>query len=426
MISELEIRNTRKAIQTAISEIAETNISITERVFQSFNINGKHDIPSINRIYSNLFHTFPALQVLYEDLSLDLSNIRDYHMPNMAKPRTKLSIYYSDKSKWKKKLNYLFYQKRNHIHRRKYSAIGNKIISENNLNLNNLIKGILLGGNFAGKPNKLISNMHYEIYNNKLHKFYTKIYNNFSEHLVFKIDEISKIDPSYDDQQFIIYYENNKVKIKPFAAFSLNTIGSDVSESMLARTNIIQNGIFNQDQILELEDMINKNALEHDFQRFFEINPSFITALGDYKAIHSQLVLKEENGSDLIPDFFLEKIDSNLTDICDLKRANVKLKRIQKNRNRFANSIYEAIAQLSFYRDWFEDKRNRDLFFNNTKLKSYRPKVILVIGRNQDYYNDIERIKLEGQIPSWVNIKTYDNILSKARYMNSLVTGANK
>ena len=96
----------------------------------------------------------------------------------------------------------------------------------------------------------------------------------------------------------------------------------------------------------ELEYLINSSSKEEAFQKFFEVNPEFLLALGDYRSIHSQLVLHEDDGRRLVPDFFLEKMAGRFADIVDLKRANVELVRLQRNRVRFRDAVQEPFPNL--------------------------------------------------------------------------------
>jgi len=176
------------------------------------------------------------------------------------------------------------------------------------------------------------------------------------------------LDPSANSQQFALEWDGQKIRIRPFGLWG----GYQLQESPLpdgslwvARGNVIQPATtFSEEAIDELEYLIAKDALERDFQTFFELNPEFLIALGDYIRIHPQLILREDDGRRLIPDFFLEKLNSDFSDICDLKRPTSELVRYQKNRFRFRDVVRQAVAQLEHYRDWFEDKANRDKFYN--------------------------------------------------------------
>jgi len=212
--------------------------------------------------------------------------------------------------------------------------------------------------------------------------------------------------------------EGNKIRLKPFTQFSINQIENPYFEKSgslwQARSNVFEKydpGLENA--LLHLEDLINSKARETDFQRFFETNPQFLLLLGNYKKLHSQLILSEDNGSKLIPDFFMEKIDSNFCDILDLKRPTAELVRFQKNRVRFRDCIMEAVSQLEHYRNWFEDKKNRDLFNKTYGLNSLKPQVVVVIGRKQNYYDEVTKIKLESSLPRWVTLTTYDDIVER-------------
>src|SRR5437762_9457151 len=75
----------------------------------------------------------------------------------------------------------------------------------------------------------------------------------------------------------------------------------------IARSNVLQSVEDPQrkapDAFEELLDLPEK-----EFQQFFEANPHFLLTLGDYKRVHPQLILHEDDGGQLVPDFFLEKL----------------------------------------------------------------------------------------------------------------------
>jgi hypothetical protein len=170
----------------------------------------------------------------------------------------------------------------------------------------------------------------------------------------------------------------------------------------------------------ELEELINDQAPELKFQAFFEAHPEFLLALGEYGGLHSQLVVHEDQGGRFVPDFFLEKLDSGFADICDLKRANERLVRVQRRRTRFRDCVAEAIAQLDYYRNWFDDRGDSAAFRDRFGFSTYRPRVVVVIGRTQSYEDDIQRAQLESGLPGWVSLKTYDDILLRAKQWREL------
>ena len=101
----------------------------------------------------------------------------------------------------------------------------------------------------------------------------------------------------------------------------------------------------------------------------------------------------------------------------------MELIRYQKNRMRFRDVILEGIAQLENYRSWFEDKMNRDNFYSKYGLSAYKAKIVLIIGRRDSYYAEVDRLKLESGLPNYVDLKTYDDVIAKARQWRSFVTG---
>jgi hypothetical protein len=186
----------------------------------------------------------------------------------------------------------------------------------------------------------------------------------------------------------------------------------------LARGNAIQVPVegspFGTDALRELESLINSSASEPDFQRFFETHPEFLVALGPYATAHPQLILRREDGSKLIPDIFLERLDTDFCDVLDLKRATVDLVRRQRNRGRFRSTVMEGVAQLEEYRDFFERPTNREVFRSRYAVDAYRPRVVIVIGRRRSFYDDVERIRLETALPAWVVLKSYDDVYAEA------------
>ncbi len=238
---------------------------------------------------------------------------------------------------------------------------------------------------------------------------------------------VEKLDPSYSSQQWILYYDDSGYKIKPFGVWNVNQLDeSPLKDGSLwiARGNVIQPpSRFREEAISELENLINKNALEKDFQDFFERNPEFLLTLGAYKGIHSQLILQEQNGEKSIPDFFLEKLNSDFCDVVDLKRANMELARNQTRRKRFRDAIMEGVAQLEYYRNFFEDKRNREDFRRRYGLQAYRPRIVLIIGRRQNYYDEVESIRTRALLPGHLELRTYDDIVELARHYVKLISG---
>jgi hypothetical protein len=224
----------------------------------------------------------------------------------------------------------------------------------------------------------------------------------------------ARLDARNGDQQFLLYHDGSAVKIRPYGAFGIHVPEDESTPA--ARVNVIQPaGIFGRLELEEFEGLINSDARESAFQEFLERHPHFILATGPYLRAHAHVAMLDGHGTKLIPDFFLERSDRALADICDLKRANVELVRHQRNRERFSGAIHEAVAQLTHYRDFFERAENRSAFKRaNPHLDAYRPRVVIVVGRRSSFEDDLQRVRLESSLPGYVDLRTYDDVLTAA------------
>jgi hypothetical protein len=230
---------------------------------------------------------------------------------------------------------------------------------------------------------------------------------------------VDLLDSSHSHQQWLLEHDGQRYRIRPFApwgVYQFNEAPLKDGSLWVARGNLVQPvTTFSGEAISELEHLINASASERSFQEFFERNPEFLTMLGNYQGIHPQLVLPEDDGGRLVPDFFLEKINSTFCDICDLKLPTKDLKRFQRHRMRFRDAVIEAVAQLEHYRRWFENPKHVETFHKSYGLSAYRPKVVVIIGRRSSYYDEVERIQMEALLPSHFTLRTYDDVIDQAR-----------
>lgn len=233
------------------------------------------------------------------------------------------------------------------------------------------------------------------------------------------------VDPSHDLFQFALWLDSKgSIRVRPFGVGNIGGLTPSYLEDgnpFVYREGIFQRvsfiPSFTDDAIAKLEDMINSaTCSESDFQRFFSMHPDFLAGI-DYKQIHPQLVLYNEDSSNLIPDFMLEPLSSEFCDILELKLPYEQLVTRLRNqsRSRFRALINEAVAQLSEYRRWFDCKRNRADFHARYGLKAYYPKMILVIGRRNHFKSDVLRQELKTLLPKDLELWTYDDLLYRAR-----------
>ena len=167
------------------------------------------------------------------------------------------------------------------------------------------------------------------------------------------------------------------------------------------------------------EDLLNSDeSSEDDFQKFFEKYPFLLTGLNFSKA-HPQPILYMDEGHKLIPDFFLEKMVSGWDAILDIKRPFEEMVSRRPNRIYFKQNVHNAISQLRYYREWFDSPQNKRKFEDSYGIKTFRPKMIVVIGRSHHFRDDIERIRLMESLPSQLDLLTYDDLYNRAkRYLS--------
>lgn len=423
--------NVRKEIHDGAKMFFGEEIKISERVFQSLEVTTKNNAPpGLHHIWKGMTEVFPAIIQVYDIMGIDYEVVKK-GMPHLYKYDNKKHSF--DSRDWERVFGKIF-SHTSPSYEKKLTPSANKIIAAKSLDLNSLFEGIISLSRNTIIKYKDGNSKEIELTNLVLRHLFVGAglkreinhglaSQGFIESILRAFNQIIKQDISFSDQQFILYHDKDKIRIAPFGFFGTNQLNNEIDPQrlLIARSNIIQNNYpFSLDSIAELEDLIDKNALEKDFQNFFERNPKYLLSLGHYSNIHSQLVIHEDGGTNLIPDFFLEKINSDFCDILDLKRAQKELIRLQTNRVRFKDAIMEGVAQLRTYRDFFEDRYNRDKFKSTYGLTAYKPRVVLVIGRKQSYYDEVENIKLQSSLPEWVTLKTYDDIVDKAKMWNLL------
>lgn len=177
--------------------------------------------------------------------------------------------------------------------------------------------------------------------------------------------------------------------------------------------------------IEELEALINKKDLrEEDLQDFFKRNPEFILN-DEYRKAHSKVVLEKENQGALVPDFILEPYNTErLCAILDLKLPSAKVWVLKKNRPRFSSAVFEAVAQLREYSQFFEHEDNRSKILKEYGLLVYKPKLFVIVGRGGPV-DPLVRRRIEIGTPD-TTVLTYDDIIEKIRHEIGLAQKGNK
>lgn len=165
--------------------------------------------------------------------------------------------------------------------------------------------------------------------------------------------------------------------------------------------------------LMEFEDLINEvRTPESAFQRFFEVNPSFLLT-DEHLAARPGILLESPEGFGLKPDFFLQRRDSPLWDIAELKLPSEQLVRGRPARRGLAAAVGRALDQLRRYREYFLDSNLKDEFRNQYGLEVYYPRLTVIIGRDDAFGDYHERQRLT---PPEARLLTYDDLLRLARH----------
>ena len=256
------------------------------------------------------------------------------------------------------------------------------------------------------------------------------------ENLITKIEQqfrrVGNIDPSHYNQQFLLFLDDGgKFRVRPFGATSLGFAHGEITTGgpFIFRGGAIQEyspqSPFGDLAIEELESLINSpSAREADFQNFFQRFPEFLTGV-EFEKAHAHPILYRDDGNPLIPDFFMEKLDSSWNAILDLKLPKDGMVIRRPNRTYFAQWIQEAVAQLKFYREWFDVPANCRDIEKRLGLASriFRPRLVLVAGRSRSFLDEVERARIMENCPNDLELWTYDQLVARARNFRRIISG---
>jgi hypothetical protein len=168
------------------------------------------------------------------------------------------------------------------------------------------------------------------------------------------------------------------------------------------------------DSVLErLEYLINqRNIDEKALQHFFEAYPEVI--LDElHIAAFPQVILFQDKGPNLKPDFILQRSSSKYIDILELKRPSDQIIVGSQTRPTFSHQVNKAISQLKEYREWFRSRDNRNYFLEKYGLEGFEPRLSLIIGRRNPPYNPETMARV--QSVAECEIITYDDLLDVAK-----------
>jgi hypothetical protein len=417
----------REAIDATAEAFFGTRVTIEERVYQALAVETKmFSAPHEAHVWRQLFKVVPSMSTLHELLGTD-------PIATGWPARTRAALEWAPRvhhPTWWMPTFVRLFGIRKFYEQHDYTPTARTVIATRELTVERLVESILE----SGQSSRASRRRHTNVIVRRLAearglsdaKYWNDDIERFTADVATMFRRLRAYDSSLGEQQFVVSMDGARVRLDPFGSFGAYRFSDlQLTDGSLwvARSNVLQpSTTFSPDAIHELEDLINSSASEATFQRFFEHHDEFLLALGEYARIHPQLILHEDGGGGLIPDFFLERIDSDMSDICDLKLPSSELVRQQHHRQRFRDAVMEGVAQLTTYRDWFDDRQHREQFRATYGLTAFRPRVVLVIGRRRSFEDDIERIRLESALPGFVQLKTYDDIVARARQWRLLAS----
>lgn len=213
----------------------------------------------------------------------------------------------------------------------------------------------------------------------------------------------------------------NRLKVHPYGDTARIMVADASQESPFSATQgilmppLASSDILNEATICLFEELINRNTKEHDYQDFFEDHPEFFQAVG-YEAAYPQLSLTDLSSNEMIPDFFLKPSSTSFLDILEIKRPNARLitSRHDGRRVRFSSHVHEAVAQLLEYKRYFEIKEHREIFCRRYHLRVFRPKIVLLIGRDSAFDRVRHPKILRDELPHDFEILTFDGLAQRA------------
>lgn len=419
-----QLPSSRRVIQYGVDLYFRDHVHVDERAFQALELCCTRCSDSRNAVlWRNALLLEPAIAALIEQIVEPEFPYADF-AKYLAQYQTVLFSAERGYKYIKKTLRACF-RDNNYKTTSVLNDYGKKIQKASSLSLVDLLAGPLAGRCTTSQ----IPPMHFAL-KSGIKSFSSSVdwitwTDSFTKRLWNSFHSIRRIDPSVGEQQFIMILDGSEIRVLPSGTwgYCLPEHGDILRPGTIPlRGNIIQSfDFFTHGSLSRLEYLINSQAKESEFQTFFTDYPEYLQALGPYCRVYPHVVLQEESDRTQVPDFFLENVDTGFCDICDLKQPAQDLVKEKAGRTQFRDCVMSGIRQLSDYRNFFEDRANRrDFTSRYPQLKAFRPRVILIIGRSQHFLDGYQRELLQSELPGWVTIKTYDDVVAAARRWRGL------
>lgn len=151
---------------------------------------------------------------------------------------------------------------------------------------------------------------------------------------------------------------------------------------------------------------------EGSIRNFLCSHPELLEALG-YQSIHPHICLTSDDPQaerGLVPNFLLRLPGLGGFDMLDLTLPRLPIL-VRDPRARVSAHILRAVAQLREYAKFFDVPQNRRTFVAKYGLEAFRPRLIMLIGRDAQFYTRDERLEIEEQMKD-VRLLTYDDLIA--------------
>lgn len=214
--------------------------------------------------------------------------------------------------------------------------------------------------------------------------------------------------------EFCIQFRGPELAVVPYhshALYPLNLEGVVVA----ARPGVLADrlaAVFRED-LSAFEDLLNNpRVTEPMIQRFLEQHPGILKALG-YRNLYPKVVLQNEKGKRLIPDFLLEPVSTNWCDVLELKLPNLRVAVGRPHRKTLASAIHASVAQLREYAAMFEDPTVTRRVQDRYGIKCYRPRLVAIVGRDPELADERELRRLMTAYAD-VSVLSFDDLVRVA------------
>ena len=265
-----------------------------------------------------------------------------------------------------------------------------------------------------------------DIYQDKIIPAFQELINEIefdAQAAVGTIDSFFELEKEATQQAFYQFINNYQFDI----AISFN---NDISVNKFISGKYLSNGVLKNslnpcepifqikrknDIIAEFEYLIRMNSSEAKLEMFLKKYYQYILG-NNYDRIETQLWLKFPEldicNKNRRLDIFLRNAINQDWELVELKKANIKLTKTERDIPVFVNAVHNSIQQIQNYkRILSQDNVKRRLALDG--IEYYEPEYRLVIGRNPDIsLTQWRNLKISNE--NGLKISTYDELLKEA------------